>query len=69
MLDNGIPANVINYNAVIDACAKAREVDKAGGWLTKMLEQGSEADVVSYTVVIVACAKVGLHERAHAWLE
>merc|ERR1719240_1159601 len=61
MSDEGLTANAIIYNLVIDACAKTGEVQKAEAWLMKMINANVAVDVVSYSAVIDACAKIGDH--------
>ena len=62
MEKDGLKANLISYNAMIDACAKTGAVEKAEFWLRTMLSGGVEADVVSYSSTIDACSKAGMLE-------
>ncbi|CAJ1358005.1 unnamed protein product [Effrenium voratum] len=57
------------YNALISACAKKGEVDRAEFWLKRMLKSSTQADVASYSSVIHACAKANDLQRAEAWIE
>ena len=52
-----LQADVVSYNAVIDACAKHGDVDRAEAWLRRVLRDGVQANVVSCNTVVDACAK------------
>merc|ERR1712012_1112752 len=67
-MGGGVAPDVVSYNSVINACAKAGKADRAERWLAKAIEGGVAPNVVSYTAVIDACAKAGKAERAEHWL-
>ena len=54
------------YNALISACARKGDVDRAEFWLKKLLKSNAQADVASYSSVIHACAKANSLRRAEA---
>ena len=54
------------YNALISACARKGDVDRAEFWLKKLLKSTAQADVASYSSVIHACAKANSLRRAEA---
>ena len=45
--------------AVIYACAKSGDIEKAVEWLTKVRQAGLKPDIITYNDVIDACAKSG----------
>lgn len=66
----GVQPDIISYNAVIDACSKVPNIDRAVHWLKKLQnEPDITPDVISYTAVINACAQSGRFEIALEWLE
>merc|ERR1719453_1842575 len=69
MLGAGIKGDTISYTAMINGCARVGDVQKAEGWLVKMLEDGIEPNVITFNAVIAACAKKGQGRRAENWLE
>ena len=69
MTQSGIEADIICYNAVIDACAKARDAKGAEQWMKQMLVKGVVANTVTYNAVINACAKVGDAACAEKWMK
>merc|ERR1719231_1928320 len=64
MLLKGVQPNAHSFSAVINACAKAGNVDSAVHWLEQMESNGVPVDVVVYSGVLDACAKVGDCEKA-----
>merc|ERR1719468_633892 len=54
---------------MIDACAKAGNLEKAEKWHAKMAESGVEANSHSFGAVINACAKSGDIHAAVKWLD
>merc|ERR1719476_242417 len=69
MTDQGVEANVITYSAVIDACAKAGNLERAEYWLGEMTNRGICPNAHSYSAVINACAKSGNVDAAEHWLD
>lgn len=76
-LENGL-SGVPLYNAVIHACARVGNTDRAEHWLAQMEEAASQdagqqarliPDVVSYSAIMDSCAQHGETERAEAWFE
>ena len=53
----------IIYNAVLDACVKFGDKEKAVEWLSEAQEAGLKLETTSYNVVIDACAKSGDRRR------
>ena len=47
------------YSAVISACRKSGQWEKALYWFRKILERGIPLDVITYTSVIQACSSTG----------
>jgi len=66
---SGVKANAVTYNAVMSACMKSGDVNRAEKWLKKMQDAGIHPDVVSYNTVITAFAKAGDLPRAEEWLQ
>jgi len=64
MLDAGVEANVVSYNAVINACAKAGDQVQASAWLKWMSDAKVQPNAISYNAVLDACAKAGDTERS-----
>merc|ERR1719473_973181 len=64
MLQKGVQPNAHSFSAVINACAKAGDIQSAIRWLDKMEDAGIAADVVVYSTVLDACAKVGDADRS-----
>eukprot|EP00913_Durusdinium_trenchii_P013961 g13109.t1 len=62
-------ADVVSFNALIDAWVKAEDVQRAKYWLERMLEVGVEPTVISYTTVLNAYAKQGNIEAAEEIME
>ena len=48
--------NIITYTAVIDACAKSGDMEKAVEWLSKAEEAGLKPEIITYNAVINTCA-------------
>ena len=69
MLDRGIEPNVVIFGALINACAKASNLQRAEYWHHRMLEMNVTPNVRSYSAVINACAKAGKASEAVGWLE
>jgi pentatricopeptide repeat domain-containing protein 1 len=69
MLDAGVEANVVSYNAVINACAKAGEQVQAEAWLSRMTNAGVQPNAISYNAVLDACAKSGDSEKSATTFE
>eukprot|EP00966_Prymnesium_polylepis_P224329 5189167-Prymnesium_polylepis.1 len=56
--------NSFTFNALIDACAKAAEVDRAFEVLGQMVLEGILPNTTTYTALIDACGKTQQLERA-----
>jgi pentatricopeptide repeat protein len=69
MHNTGTVADVASYSAVIHACAKSSDLQRAEAWVYKMQEVGVDPNVVTYNSVINACARCGASARAESWLE
>jgi len=69
MIKNGIEVNGNSFNALISACSRKGDMERAEYWLNRMLEGTAEADVASFSSVIHACAKANNLERAEAWFK
>jgi pentatricopeptide repeat protein len=65
----GLEASSSMYNALISACAKRGEVERAEKWLEHMIKAGVSVDVVTYSTVIHACAKSSDLTRAEQWMD
>lgn len=61
--------SVTLYNALISACAKRGDLQRAEFWLNRMVTHSLGADVVSYSTVINACAKCNDLRGAEAWFK
>jgi pentatricopeptide repeat domain-containing protein 1 len=68
MLAHGVEANVVSYCALIQACVKEGDVERAELWFHRMQDRGITANVVSYSGLINVCAKAGDAVRAEKWL-
>ena len=68
LADENVVVDVITYNAVIDACAKVGEVQKAASYLETMRDHGTYPDVISFTSVINGYAQLGDVDKAEHWL-
>jgi len=60
--------NVVSYSALMQACVKAGDVERAEKWFRQMRLAGVQANAVSYSSVLDACAKTGDWKRAERWL-
>ena len=69
MIGFGIEPNVISFGAVINACAKACNLQRAEYWHSRMVEFGIRPNLRSYSAVINACAKAGKADQAEQWLQ
>ena len=63
MHENGIEANVRSYSAVIDACAKAGQAEKAEEVYNRMLKDGVAPTIVTLTSLSKAHARLGNWQR------
>jgi len=59
----------VSYSALIHACVKAGDVDRAEKWFQHMRKAGVQANTVSYSILLNVCAKAGNFTRAEIWLE
>jgi len=69
MQSAGIAPNIAAYSALIDACAKTADAERAIKWLAQMLDAGHEPEVVSFSSVIDACGKAGKLKQAASVFE
>lgn len=67
MEEQGTRVTLAAYTTVIDACAKAGNMDRAEFWMQHLLDAGRKPDVVSYCAMIDACAKSGDAKKACEW--
>jgi len=69
MLKDGVPANTVIYNTVINACAKNGRLERAETWLQRLAsEPRLQPDVISYNTLVGACAKAGDAQMAEKWM-
>merc|ERR1719174_1251132 len=70
MQGSGVKPDTVSYNVLISTCARAKDADRAEGWLKKLLSQEGavEADAVSFCMMIDACVRGGDVLRAEQWL-
>ena len=62
MDDWNVPKTLVVYNAILTACAKAREVVPAKNLLVQMEKRdGIAPDIISYNAVVSACASHARH--------
>ena len=64
MRQKGIEPNVITYSALIRACAKGEQPQKAQELLQEMRQRGLEPDMITYSALTSACAKSNACEKA-----
>jgi pentatricopeptide repeat protein len=64
MMLRGVLPNAHSFSAVINAHAKAGDIESAIRWLVKMEAAGIAADVVVYNTVLDACAKAKCKQSA-----
>jgi len=60
----GIESDVYTYSALISACEKAGQSDRAFGVYADMRREGVAPDVYTYSALISACEKAGQSDRA-----
>ena len=56
--------NVITYNALISACEKGKQPDRALEIFDQMQQQGLVPDVITYSALISACEQSKQPEQA-----
>jgi len=61
--------DVMSYNLVLRACAKAVDVDAAERWMKRMESRGVRPTLCSYNTLMDACAKANKPEACEAWLQ
>merc|ERR1740121_715252 len=66
MIEKGVQPNAYSFSALINAFAKAGEVDAASSHLKKMEKARVPGDVVVYSGVLDACAKANDMDKAVA---
>ena len=57
MRQHGLVPNVITYNALISACGKGQEPERAMKLFERMQRQGGVPVVITYNALISACEK------------
>ena len=57
MQRHGVVPNVITYNALISACEKGKQPERALGVLEAMQQQGLEPNAITYNALISSCEK------------
>ncbi|CAK9019997.1 unnamed protein product [Durusdinium trenchii] len=60
-------ADSVVYNSMINACAKAGDIERADHWLERMLQAGVKPDDKTYNSLMHACGRNGNPERAELW--
>jgi pentatricopeptide repeat protein len=69
MLEAKIQPNVVTFfSAMIDACAKKADPDRAEYWLNRMLKHNIKPNAHSFSAIINAFSKARDPERAEQWL-
>jgi pentatricopeptide repeat protein len=61
MIKDGIQPNEVTYNAIIDAYAKNRQIEKASEVFDSMKKDGIQPDEVTFRTIIDCFAKSGKH--------
>eukprot|EP00439_Symbiodinium_sp_Y106_P026754 s1745_g3.t1 len=61
--------DVTAYSAVVDAAAKARDINKAEGWLCRAAAGGEKCQPNAYTYTSVGTAALLDAQRVRAWLD
>lgn len=64
MKGKGRNMGTVSYNAAIDACGKAKRVDRALELFDELVAAGNVPDAVTYTALIDACGRVGMLDMA-----
>merc|ERR1719262_1602698 len=67
--NDGLAPNAICYNAVIHACSREGNVERAKYWIEKMASQGVPPTVNSFSTIIDMLAKKGEINAALSWLK
>jgi len=57
MQEQGLIPNVITYSALISACEKSYQVEKAFGLFETMQRQGVVPNEITYSALITACER------------
>ena len=57
MQRDGVEANIFTYSALISACAKGKQWNKALEVFEDLQRVGIEADAITYSAMISACEK------------
>jgi len=69
MIDEGFEPGAPHYNAVIDACAPAGDLERAERWLFRLKALDVEPDIGTYNAIIRVAAEARNLESATNWLE
>ena len=56
----------VSYNAAIDTCGKARQVNHALELFDELVAAGNVPDAVTYTALIDACGRAAMLDQAFA---
>ena len=57
MQQQGIAPNIITYSALISACEKGKQPERALEIFDKMQQQGIVPNIITYNALISACEK------------
>merc|ERR1712137_501243 len=64
MKQSGVRPNVITYSALISACGKGSQTEKALEVFAEMKQSGLKPNVITYSALISACVKGNQTEKA-----
>ena len=72
MKKSGVAPNVVPWRAIIDACTKVGNPQRAEHWHDRMVQSGIDPNAHSVSALINACAKMASMQGAEAaerWIE
>ena len=69
MRSEGLPPNVVCYNAAAHTCARSGQWQRALGLLAETVAAGLRPNVNTFSTAVVACGNAGRWERALALLD
>eukprot|EP00931_Biecheleriopsis_adriatica_P022127 TRINITY_DN14304_c0_g1_i3.p1 TRINITY_DN14304_c0_g1~~TRINITY_DN14304_c0_g1_i3.p1 ORF type:complete len:132 (-),score=31.27 TRINITY_DN14304_c0_g1_i3:27-422(-) len=64
MKQSGLQPDAVTYSALISACAKSNQTEKALEIFAEMKQSGLQANVITYNALISACTKGERIEKA-----
>jgi len=64
MKEQDVPASLVTFNVLIDACARVGDMVKASELFTEMVTLAVEPDLITYSTVIKGCCVQGDLDRA-----